>query len=118
MDFRVLGTLGVLDEGRPVAITAPRQRTVLAVLLVHANEVVSTDRLLDLVWGDDQIKKLFQQPDFSIKKIAKDFVSEAECQMILKALRHTEWNRKKAAKELGVSYKTLLNRIEEFDLKP
>jgi two-component system response regulator AtoC len=71
-----------------------------------------------LAWADDQIKKLFQEPDFSIKKIAKDYVSEAECQMILKALRHTEWNRKKAAKELGVSYKTLLNRIEEFDLKP
>ncbi len=54
MDFRVLGTLEVLNEGRPVAVTAPRQRALLAVLLVHANEVVSTDRLLDLVWGDDQ----------------------------------------------------------------
>jgi two-component system response regulator AtoC len=71
-----------------------------------------------LVWSEDQIRKLFQQPDFSIKKIAKSYVSEAECQMILKALRHTEWNRKKAAKQLGVSYKTLLNRIEEFNLKP
>ncbi len=54
VDFRVLGTLEVLNEGQPVAITAPRQRALLAVLLVHANEVVSTDRLLDLVWGDDQ----------------------------------------------------------------
>ncbi|MDJ0954162.1 MAG: AfsR/SARP family transcriptional regulator, partial [Acidimicrobiia bacterium] len=54
MEFRVLGPLQVMDEGRPVAITAPRQRALLAVLLVHANEVVSTDRLLDLVWGDDQ----------------------------------------------------------------
>ena len=77
----------------------------------------SSDSAL-LVWSDDQIKRLFQEPDFSIKKIAKTYVSEAECQMILKALRHTEWNRKKAAKQLGVSYKTLLNRIEEFNLKP
>ncbi len=54
MDFRVLGTLEVLDQGQPVVVSAPRQRMVLAALLVHANEVVSTDRLLDLVWGDDQ----------------------------------------------------------------
>ena len=54
MDFRVLGTLEVLNEGRPVPITAPRERMVLAVLLVHANEVVPNDRLLDLVWGPDQ----------------------------------------------------------------
>jgi DNA-binding NtrC family response regulator len=80
-------------------------------------EPVSSDSPL-LIWSDDQIKKLFQEPDFSIKKVAKAFVSEAERQMILKALRHTEWNRKKAAKQLCVSYKTLLNRIEEFDLKP
>ena len=78
---------------------------------------VSSDAPL-LIWSDNQIKKLFQEPDFSIKKVAKTYVSEAERQMILKALRHTEWNRKKAAKQLSVSYKTLLNRIEEFDLKP
>jgi two-component system response regulator AtoC len=80
-------------------------------------EPVSSDSPL-LIWSDNQIKRLFQESDFSIKKVAKTFVSEAERQMILKALRHTEWNRKKAAKQLCVSYKTLLNRIEEFDLKP
>ena len=83
----------------------------------NQDDPVSSDSPL-LVWSDDQIKKLFQEPDFSIKKVAKTYVSEAERLMILKALRHTEWNRKKAAKQLSVSYKTLLNRIEEFDLKP
>jgi DNA-binding SARP family transcriptional activator len=53
MEFLVLGPLRVLDTGRPVTIAAPRQRALLAALLVHANEVVSTDRLLDLVWGGD-----------------------------------------------------------------
>ena len=60
----------------------------------------------------------FEAPDFSLKKISKAYVSEAERDMILKALKETEWNRKKAAKQLGVSYKTLLNRIDEFNLKP
>jgi two-component system response regulator AtoC len=69
-------------------------------------------------WSDDRVKRFFEDPDFSLKRISKDYVSEAERQVILKALKETEWNRKKAATRLGVSYKTLLNRIDEFDLKP
>jgi two-component system response regulator AtoC len=69
-------------------------------------------------WPDDRVKTFFEDPDFSLKKISKTYVSEAEREMILKALKETEWNRKKAAKQLGVSYKTLLNRIDEFNLKP
>jgi two-component system response regulator AtoC len=69
-------------------------------------------------WPDDRIRTFIEEPDFSLKKISKACVSEAERKMILKALKETEWNRKKAAKQLGVSYKTLLNRIDEFNLKP
>jgi two-component system response regulator AtoC len=69
-------------------------------------------------WPDARIKEFLDEPEFSLKKISKTYVSEAEREMILKALKETEWNRKKAAKQLGVSYKTLLNRIEEFNLKP
>jgi two-component system response regulator AtoC len=69
-------------------------------------------------WPNDRVKTFFEEPDFSLRKISKTYVSEAEREMILKALKETEWNRKKAAKQLGVSYKTLLNRIDEFNLKP
>jgi two-component system response regulator AtoC len=69
-------------------------------------------------WPDARVKEFFEEPGFSLKKISKTYVSEAEREMILKALKETEWNRKKAAKQLGVSYKTLLNRIDEFNLKP
>jgi two-component system response regulator AtoC len=69
-------------------------------------------------WPDARVKEFFEEPDFSLKKISKTYVSEAEKDIILKALKETEWNRKKAAKQLGVSYKTLLNRIDEFNLKP
>ena len=69
-------------------------------------------------WTDVQMKKLFEDKNFSLKKISKAYVSEAERLMILKTLRETDWNRKKAAQKLHVSYKTLLNRIEEFKLKP
>ena len=52
MEFRVLGPLEVLAEGRSLDLGAPRQRALFAVLLLHANEVVSTDRLAEALWPD------------------------------------------------------------------
>ena len=52
MEFRVLGPLEVLDDDGLVApLGGPRPRSLLACLLLHANEVVSTDRLIDAIWG-------------------------------------------------------------------
>lgn len=48
----MLGHLGVRAEGGDIELGSPKQRSVLAVLLLHANEVVPTDRIIDLVWGD------------------------------------------------------------------
>jgi DNA-binding SARP family transcriptional activator len=53
IEYRVLGSLEALDEGRPLSLGGPRQRAVLAVLLLHANEVVPASRLIDDVWGDE-----------------------------------------------------------------
>jgi DNA-binding SARP family transcriptional activator len=50
VEFRVLGPLEVLDDGRPLDLGAPRQRALLAFLLLHPNEVVSTDRLSEALW--------------------------------------------------------------------
>jgi DNA-binding SARP family transcriptional activator len=52
MDFRLLGPLEVVSEhDRPVPLGGVKQRSLLAVLLLHANELVSTDRLIDQLWG-------------------------------------------------------------------
>lgn len=53
MDFRILGSFEVLRDGVPVPLGGAKQRAVLAVLLLRAGEVVSTDRLIDDLWGDD-----------------------------------------------------------------
>ena len=53
MDFHILGPLQVLDEGQEVPVTGSKQRALLALLLLHANETFSTDRLIDEVWGED-----------------------------------------------------------------
>jgi transcriptional regulator with PAS, ATPase and Fis domain len=67
---------------------------------------------------DQSIKEALNQKDFSLKKITKVYVLEAERKAILGALEKTHWNRKLAAQILKVSYKTLLNRIDELGLKP
>jgi DNA-binding SARP family transcriptional activator len=53
MEFRVLGPLQVLQEGQTVRIPGPRERALLAALLLRPGEVISADRLIDLLWGDD-----------------------------------------------------------------
>ena len=48
----VLGPLEVVRDGEQVRLGSGQQRRVLALLVVHANEVVSRDRLIDVLWGD------------------------------------------------------------------
>jgi DNA-binding SARP family transcriptional activator len=51
VEFRILGPLEVVEAGRPLTLGGPRQRALLAILLTRANEVVSSDRLVDELWG-------------------------------------------------------------------
>src|SRR5438105_10491383 len=53
MEFRVLGPLEVESDGRLLPIGSRQPRIVLALLLLNANRVVSRDRLVDAIWGDD-----------------------------------------------------------------
>ncbi len=52
MEFRILGPLEVWHEGRPVRVGGAKERALLVVLLLHANETVSVDRLIDELWSD------------------------------------------------------------------
>jgi DNA-binding SARP family transcriptional activator len=51
MEFRVLGPVEVSSGGRPLQLGGAHQRALLGFLLLHANEVVSADRLLDELWA-------------------------------------------------------------------
>jgi DNA-binding SARP family transcriptional activator len=52
IEFRILGPLEVHDADQPLTVGGARQRALLAVLLLHANETLSADRLIDELWGD------------------------------------------------------------------
>ena len=53
MEFRILGPLEVVDGTTPVPIAGTKRRALLALLVLRANEVVRTDRLIDELWRDD-----------------------------------------------------------------
>jgi DNA-binding SARP family transcriptional activator len=52
-EFRILGPLEVLEEGRSLDLGGQQQRALLALLLLEANRVVSRDRLIHGLWEDD-----------------------------------------------------------------
>lgn len=52
VEFDILGPLGAEVDGVPARLGGRRQRAVLAVLVLHPNEVVATECLVDLLWGE------------------------------------------------------------------
>ena len=68
MEFRILGPLEVTDGDVAISIDAPKHRVVLGVLLLHPNEVVSTERLIDELWGE--------RPPPTAGKVLQTYVSQ------------------------------------------
>jgi DNA-binding SARP family transcriptional activator/class 3 adenylate cyclase len=52
LEFRILGPLEVLKDGRALALGGQKQRALLALLLLDAGRVVSVDRIVDALWGE------------------------------------------------------------------
>jgi class 3 adenylate cyclase/tetratricopeptide (TPR) repeat protein/DNA-binding winged helix-turn-helix (wHTH) protein len=52
MEFRILGPLEALEGRQRVALGGSKRRAVLALLLLHANETLGTDRMIDELWGE------------------------------------------------------------------
>jgi DNA-binding SARP family transcriptional activator len=67
-DFRILGPLEVSDETGPLLLGGQKQRAVLALLLLDPGRVVSNDRLLDALWGE--------QPPRTATTSLQNFISQ------------------------------------------
>jgi len=68
VDFRILGPLEVVDETGPLLLGGQKQRSVLALLLLDAPRPVSTDRLIDALWGE--------QPPRTAPTSLQNFISQ------------------------------------------
>lgn len=53
MEYRILGPLEIRANGRAIPLAGAKQRALLIILLLHPNEVVPTDRLIDELWGNE-----------------------------------------------------------------
>jgi DNA-binding SARP family transcriptional activator len=56
--YAILGPVKLRDGGRAVAVGDPRQVVLLALLLVNANRALSSDRLIDVLWGNQAAGRL------------------------------------------------------------
>jgi DNA-binding SARP family transcriptional activator len=52
VEFRILGPLQVLEGGRELSLGSAKERSLLAVLLLHAGATVSRERLIEELWGE------------------------------------------------------------------
>src|SRR5262245_30293906 len=73
MEFRILGPLEAVDGDRTFALGGERQRALLALLLTRPNEVVSTDRLVDELWGAQPPKTALNTIQYYISQLRKTF---------------------------------------------
>ena len=70
MEFKILGSLEVEGaDGTPLRVSGPKRRCLLALFLIHANEVLSTDRIIDTLWGEKQISEALNTLRFQISKL-------------------------------------------------
>jgi DNA-binding SARP family transcriptional activator len=78
LEFRILGPLEVLRDGAPLHLGGPRQRALLALLLCHANRVVSREQLLDELMGDqpgDSAERVLQ---LQISRLRKSLACDGD----------------------------------------
>jgi DNA-binding SARP family transcriptional activator/DNA-binding beta-propeller fold protein YncE len=73
VDFRILGPLEVVDGERPVSIRRGKEQALLAYLLLHPNQVVPSERLIDELWGE--------RPPATAAKILQNAVSHLRKQL-------------------------------------
>jgi len=71
MKFGVLGPVEARVDGKPVALGGPKPRALLAILLLHANNAVSRDRLIEGLWGDSPPPNAAHSLDDYVSRLRK-----------------------------------------------
>jgi DNA-binding SARP family transcriptional activator len=77
LQFRILGPLEVVENGRQIELGGAKQRALLAILLLHANEVVSTDRLIDALWAEAPPERALKTLQVYISQLRKTLARDA-----------------------------------------
>ncbi len=73
MDFRLLGALEVSAGEVAADLGPPKQRALLAILLLHAGEILPIDRLIELLWGDSPPRTANHSIQIYVSNLRKAF---------------------------------------------
>ena len=86
MDFRILGPLEVSANGERLELGGPKQRALLAMLLLNAGEVVSSDRLVEALWADKPPAAARHAVEVNVSRLRKTLgVNGADCALVTRA---------------------------------
>jgi basic membrane lipoprotein Med (substrate-binding protein (PBP1-ABC) superfamily)/DNA-binding SARP family transcriptional activator len=73
VDYSILGSLEASVDGQVLDLGPPKQRALLAVLLLHANQTVATERLVELVWTDGPPRTAAHSVQIYVSELRKRF---------------------------------------------
>src|ERR1700756_4031003 len=76
MEYRALGPLEVRDGERSLPLGGAKQRALLALLLLNANEVLARDRLIDDLWGAHPPETAVQSLQVYVSRLRKLLANE------------------------------------------
>jgi DNA-binding SARP family transcriptional activator len=71
MDFHILGPIEAIEGDRPLALGGAKQRALLGMLLLHANEVASSDRLIDELWAGERRDEAARTLQVAVSRLRK-----------------------------------------------
>jgi DNA-binding SARP family transcriptional activator len=73
MEFRILGTLEALEDGRPLAVEGAKQRALLGLFVIHANlnQPLAIERLVDERWGERPPARAAKAVQIHISRLRK-----------------------------------------------
>ncbi len=72
MEFRILGPLEALDGGKPLSLGGRKRRAVLALLLLHPDETVGSERMVDELWGESAPPGTLKTLQVHISRLRKE----------------------------------------------
>jgi predicted ATPase/DNA-binding SARP family transcriptional activator len=82
VEFGILGPLEVIDDGERVRLAGPKQRALLASLLLHPNETLSRDQLIDRIWGEAAPPSAAHRLEEHVSRLRRTLHRDGQCLVV------------------------------------
>lgn len=85
LEFRILGPVEVVRDGRSLPLGGAKQRALVVDLTLHANEVLSADRLIDDLWGEEPPETASHLLHVYVSRLRKTLEDEGQSLLVTRA---------------------------------